>query len=80
MKNSLCLPTPAPSHLNGQWHDAGFVAHHSCGTVAAFHRLPRAATQIAKLLLSEIHLEERKDKPHVLKSDLCDSPRINVTL
>jgi hypothetical protein len=27
---------------------AGFVAHHSCGTVAASHRLPRSTIQIGK--------------------------------
>ena len=58
------LPTPAPSRLHGQWHNAGFVAHHSCGTVAASHRLPRTAIQIGK--------QQTCSSNHIAVKSICD--------
>jgi hypothetical protein len=72
------LPT-----LNGQWRDAGFVAHHSCGTVAASHRLPRARIQIGKQQTSffEFYISlVTTIQMSTLKSDITGFPRMRVTL
>src|SRR5438552_15890279 len=62
-------------------HDAGFVAHHSCGTVAASHRLPRTAIQIGKQQTCySNHISVLKHlRSHTLKSVVSDFLRMSVT-
>lgn len=43
---------------------AGFVAHHSCGTVAASHRLPRPTIQIGKQQVRLSSLTVHSDCEH----------------
>ena len=76
------FPKPAPSRLEWQWHEAGFVAHHSCGTVAASHRLPRATIQIGKqqTALRITDFSTRAYRAQIDKSDLLGSPRMSVIL